>query len=145
MKLLSFLSIICILFSCSSKKEFNSKSGKIKLTDYTDSISFVNTDSSVNDSIKLKRIVDDVCYYSKVRVKNPLTFKPISVQISRDYLLDTTLSVDTNKPKFTIVDLTFQASNSYGVPGLLTAYCPFKLINDTTNGVIDEYSFIFEK
>lgn len=116
-----------MLNSCSNKKEFDSKSGKIKLNEYTDSISFTNF-SEVNTEDSIVNIVNIVTPICKRSCKNPLTFIPRDVSI-----------MDIQKDTI-IVDLNFEAKNSFGVPGELIGHFVI------ANGIeIEDKRLIFDK
>jgi|APGre2960657404_1045060.scaffolds.fasta_scaffold84131_2 hypothetical protein len=130
-KTLLFLTIVSLIVtSCGdSKPEFNSNSGKIlvEVDQVKDSITFLNTDSTLTSETDIQSLVNQVAREGQLNVKNPLTFKPLDCFI---YRTNDTLSIS----------VSFSAENSYGVPGQLTAYCSFvnkKMIQDKT--------FIFEK
>jgi hypothetical protein len=113
------------LNSCGdSKSNFNSTSGKVlvEVGQVKDSVSFLNTDSTLTSEVDIKSLIDQAAFEGQINVKNPLTFKPLDCMIYRDN--------DT-----TTVNLSFSAENSYGVPGELTASCIFvnkKIIKDQT-------------
>lgn len=130
-KILLFLTIASLIVtSCGdSKPDFNSNLGKIlvEVDQVKDSITFLNTDSTLTSETDIQSLVNQVAREGQLNVKNPLTFKPLDCFI---YRTNDTLSIS----------VSFSAENSYGVPCQLTAYCSFvnkKMVQDKT--------FIFEK
>ena len=124
-KILLLLPIASIfLNSCGDSTNFSSTSGKVlvEVGQIKDSISFLNTDSTLTSEADIKSLIDQTAFEGQLNIKNPLTFKPLDCMIYSEN--------DT-----TTVNLSFSAENSFGVPGELTASCLFvnkRIIKDQT-------------
>ena len=119
--------MMCFVFtSCDKGKKFNSKEGKIKLSEYQDSISFTNT-SNIETEDSLVNLFRDLVPACKMSCKHPLTFIP------RDFMVSNINNSDT-----TNIFVTFEAKNSFGVPGNLRGH--FVYVNGTE---LEEKRFIY--
>jgi hypothetical protein len=140
MKQLIFLFTLCLTFvitSCggnttekskTSEPVFNSEQGYVQIDKFDiDSLSFMNSVKELKSEDKIHSLVYMTCLFAEDNCQNELTFKPMDAFITK-------LGGDT-----ILVNLTFEAQNSYGVPGKLSAYVPY--VKDTP---ILESAFVSE-
>lgn len=129
-KLMMMALMTCLtLTSC-----FDKKSGTLVYKDedsgVTTNVTFENTDKSGwIDKESLQTLLLKSCESSKSKCKNPLTFKPINMKVNQSLM---TKGV-TNE-----VVLTFQCSNSLGVPGKIINKCLFDRTGLVESNIIEE-------
>jgi len=127
-KLMLMSLIVCpiLITSCNSSdvKEskstepiFNSEEGYVIVNKFgIDSLKFINSVKELKEEDKISSLIYMTCLFAESNCKNELTFKPLDAFILK------------NDGDTILVNLTFEAQNSYGVPGKLSAYVPF--LND---------------
>lgn len=116
------MALSLVVASCNSSTKdhkvsepiFNSENGYIQVNKFgVDSLKFVNTVKELKSEEDIQSLVYMTCLFAEDNCKHELTFKPIDAFIMKD------------KGDTMLVNLTFEAQNSYGVPGKLSAYVPY--------------------